>query len=687
MSKDYLLEVGMEEIPARFLLSLMQQLKQRVGQFLDTERIKYDSIQAYATPRRLAVLVEGIADKQSDLNETVKGPSLKVAQNEAGEWSKAALGFMRGQKATEADIIVENDYIFVEKHVEGEPVETVLPKIVSILKQMNFPVTMHWSDQPTAFIRPIHWMVSLLNEQVIPFEFVGITADRVTRGHRFLGEEIALETATHYAEKLKGQAVIAGFAERRDLIRQQIEMLALQNNWNVPISDDLLEEVTALVEWPTAFYGEFEAEYLKLPRMILITAMRDHQRYFYAEDLETGELLPIFISVRNGNDQHIDNVIKGNKKVLKARLEDGLFFYEDDLKQNLDFFVEKLAHVNEHVKVGSLAEKQIRVTALLDAINQSFIESGLEGSVFETAKEAAAIYKFDLMTQTVGEFAELQGQMGQLYAENFGLSNSVAEAIGSQYLPVTSGGELPETEAGALLALADKLDTLFNYFRIDMIPTGSADPYALRRQAMGLVEIIFSRQWRIDLLPLLSRMTKDGNLNAEQSTLINEKLVNFIKARVQQHLEQANIDYDIIQAVLKVAHLNVYYTIEAANYLQGIKQDDANAYRAMAEALTRVVNLGVKVEEAAAIDTTLAQTTSESLLLEELTALSAHQLDSAAAYSQQFLNLVTPISNYFEENMVNADDEAIKRNRQATMKVLTQAICQMMDPRELISKF
>lgn len=687
MSKHYLLEVGMEEIPARFLLSLMEQLKQRVGQFLNTERIEYETLHSYATPRRLAVLVEGIAGKQSDLNETVKGPSLKVAQNEAGEWTKAALGFMRGQKATEADIIVENDYIFVKKHVEGEAVETVLPNIISVLKQMNFPVTMHWSDQPTSFIRPIHWMVSLLDDQVIPFEFVGVTADRVTRGHRFLGEEVAIEFAAEYAEKLKGQAVIANFDDRRDLIRQQIEMLALQHDWQVPINDDLLEEVTAIVEWPTAFYGDFEIEYLKLPRMILITAMRDHQRYFYAEDRRTGELLPIFISVRNGNDEYIENVVKGNKKVLKARLEDGLFFYQDDLNQTLDFFVEKLAKVNEHVKIGSMAEKQIRVSSLIDAANQTFTEWGLDGSVFETAKEAAAIYKFDLMTQTVSEFAELQGQMGQLYAEHFGLPSSVAEAIGSQYLPVTSGGALPATEAGALLAVADKLDTLFNYFRIDMIPTGSADPYALRRQAMGMVEIIFSRQWRIDLLPLLTRMTEEGNLNEEQTHLINEKLVNFIKARVQQHLEQDDIDYDIIQAVLKVAHLNVYYMIEAANHLQAIKQDEADTYRAMAEALTRVVNLGVKVEGTAAIDSTLAQTPSETFLLEELTALSAHQLDSAASYSQQFLKLVTPISNYFEENMVNAEDEAIKRNRQATMKVLTQAICQMMDPRELISKF
>lgn len=682
MAKQYLLEVGLEEVPARFLLSLSEQLKDRMATFLTEERIAFSRINTYATPRRLALIVEDIAAKQDDLNERVKGPSIKVAKDDSGAWSKAAQGFARGQKATTDDLILVDDYIFVDKFVAGASTETVLSNVGTILKQMTFPVAMHWSNVTTPFIRPIHWLVSLLDAQVIPFEFVGIKANNMTKGHRFLGQEVQINHPNEYVNKLKEQFVLADFNERRTLIREQVEAIANEKKWNVPIDDKLLEEVTAIIEWPTAFYGEFEADYLDVPESVLITAMRDHQRYFYALSKETEELLPVFISVRNGNAEHIENVIKGNRKVLKARLEDALFFYREDLSHDLDYYLEKLSMVNEHVKIGSFAQKQDRVVKGVEQLSNILTPNYVTLDDTNTAVRAAQIYKFDLLTQTVGEFDELQGQLGQIYAIHFGETPAVGAAIGTQYLPVTSGGTLPDTTAGAMLAVVDKLDTLVNYFNIKLIPTGSNDPHALRRKALGIVEIILKEAWNFDLIEMLEKMSVENQTEDWLETKV--KLVNFIKARVQQHLETANIDHDIIQAVSKVSHLNVYYIVESAQELQSLKNTRASDYRLMVEAMSRVVNLGSKVTDTLEVNLALAETASETNLLNALKNLTANAPQEIVT---QILSLVTVINEYFEHNMVNAEDEQLKLNRQATMKVLTDFITQMVDPRELISKF
>lgn len=679
MTKQYLLEIGLEEVPARFLVSLSEQLKERVGAFLTEERITFDQISNYATPRRLAVIVDGISEKQADLNERVKGPSVKVAKDETGAWSKAAQGFARGQKATTDDLLIEGDYVFLDKFVAGSSVESVLANLPTVFKKMTFPVSMHWSDVTTPFIRPIHWLVSLLDNKIIPFEFVDIKASNVTKGHRFLGHDVELSHASDYLDKLKEQFVLADFDERQALIRKQVEAIADENSWIVPIDDALLEEVTAIVEWPTAFFGEFEEEYLEVPESVLITAMRDHQRYFYAMSKETGRLLPVFISVRNGNAEHIENVIKGNRKVLKARLEDALFFYQEDLSHDLSYYLEKLSTVNEHVKIGSLAQKQTRVGKGIQLLGKIL---GVNDETIAIGKRAAEIYKFDLLTQTVGEFDELQGKLGEIYASYFGKSKEVAAAIGTQYLPITSGGDLPDTPAGAMLALVDKLDTLANYFNIQLIPTGSNDPHASRRKALGIVEIILNQKWNFDLNDLLNNVSLENQ--SEDWMNLKEKLVNFIKARVQQHLETDQIDHDIIQAVLKVSHLNVYYIVDSAHQLQELKDTQASDYRMLVEAMTRVVNLGSKVEESHEVKLNLAETESEKELLESLETLTATSPKEILA---QLSDLVEIINNYFEYNMVNAEDEQLRTNRQATMKVLTQFITQMVDPRELISKF
>ena len=679
---EFLLEIGMEEIPARFLLDLSQQLEKRVADFLAEERLAYESLSAYATPRRLAVLVHGLAERSQDVSTKAKGPSLKIAKDAEGNWTKAALGFIKGQGASQEDVIVESikgeDYIFVNKHLPGQAADQVLSGLNRVLEAMTFPVTMTWHDYEIPFIRPVHWIVALLDQELVPLEFVGVKSDRISRGHRFLGHDVTLAKATDYVEALREQHVLVDFEERRANIRQQLADLASAQGWQVPVDEDLLEEVTAIVEWPTVFYGDFEDKYLSVPHCVLITAMRDHQRYFYALDAK-GELLPVFISVRNGNDQHLANVVKGNQKVLRARLEDALFFYQEDLKHDLNFFVDKLANVNEHFKLGTLADKQARVGALISQLQGDL---NLDQASYEAALRASQIYKFDLMTQVVGEFDELQGQIGEIYARHYGEEALVAQAIGTQYLPTTSGGALPNQDAGALLALADKLDTLFQYFKVGLIPTGSNDPYALRRTAMGIVEILLDRGWDLDLLPVFKQLVEAHEGDQE----LLKQLVDFVWARVAVHLRNQSVDMDQIQGIGAANHLEVGKANYVAHFLKTHKDKNPTAYKRFLEAITRVVNLGAKVQEEAQLNLDLAQTDSEAKLLEAAAKIDQYKISVDALY-MYLDNLVPVIEAYFDDNKVNADDETIRVNRLATLKVLTEAVLELFDSRLLINKF
>lgn len=679
---EFLLEIGMEEIPARFLLDLSQQLEKRVADFLAEERLAYESLSAYATPRRLAVLVHGLAERSEDVSTKAKGPSLKIAKDAEGNWTKAALGFIKGQGASQEDVIVESikgeDYIFVNKHLPGQAADQVLSGLNRVLEAMTFPVTMTWHDYEIPFIRPVHWIVALLDQELVPLEFVGVKSDRISRGHRFLGHDVTLAKATDYVEALREQHVLVDFEERRANIRQQLADLASAQGWQVPVDEDLLEEVTAIVEWPTVFYGDFEEKYLSVPHCVLITAMRDHQRYFYALDAK-GELLPVFISVRNGNDQHLANVVKGNQKVLRARLEDALFFYQEDLKHDLNFFVGKLANVNEHFKLGTLADKQVRVGALISQLQGDL---SLDHASYEAALRASQIYKFDLMTQVVGEFDELQGQIGEIYARHYGEEALVAQAIGTQYLPTTSGGALPNQDASALLALADKLDTLFQYFKVGLIPTGSNDPYALRRTAMGIVEILLDRGWELDLLPVFKHLVEAHEGDQE----LLKQLSDFVWARVAVHLRNQSVDMDQIQGIGAAKHLEVGKANYVAHFLKTHKDKNPTAYKRFLEAITRVVNLGAKVQEEAQLNLDLAQTDSEAKLLEAAAKIDQYKISVDALY-MYLDNLVPVIEAYFDDNKVNADDETIRVNRLATLKVLTEAVLELFDSRLLINKF
>lgn len=678
MTHTYLLEIGLEEVPARFLKAIEAQLVERVENFLKSERLDYQTICSFSTPRRFAVMVEGLVDQQPDQKEKLRGPSLKIAKLE-DEWTKAAEGFVKGQGLSTNDIFVEDikgePYIFVERFIPGKATKEILPEIVSVLKAMQFPVSMTWNTLHTPYIRPIHWIVSLLDSEIVPFEFLNIKADRITQGHRFLGQEVKLNTASDYEEALHAQYVIADFDKRQQKISEQITQLAKDHQWVVPIDEDLLEEVTAIVEWPTAFYGDFEEKYLRVPAPVLITAMKDHQRYFYVLN-QAGELQPYFISVRNGNSHAIENVIRGNQKVLKARLEDALFFYEDDLSRSLAYFIDKLSHVKEHAKIGSYIQKQERVALIIERLAQLTNEQ----TAAEIAIKAAHLYKFDLMTQVVNEFDELQGVMGGIYAKAFGIDEEVALAISEQYLP-NSDHQLPSTTASSLLAFSDKLDTILQFFNHGMIPTGSSDPFALRRATFGMIEIALSEQWDFSLDELFELVATQESFDSELHT----SLVNFVKARLQLMLNQKEIDNDIIQSDLKSKGMNILKTFNIAQSLMEYKNSQPQEYSRLVEALSRVVNLGVAVDEELMIDASLSQSESEKKLIQSVFEL--HSQSDAAEPLKSLISLVEPISTYFEENMVNHEDEVIKQNRLATLARLTHYILEEFDPRELISKF
>ena len=488
--KDLLLEIGLEEVPARFILDAADQLSSKVKELLESHHIEFGAIHSFSTPRRLAVLVEDVNEKQNDLHEEVKGPAKKIAMDENGNWTKAAVGFTKGQGKTVDDIYFKDikgvEYVFVKKHIEGRPTKEVLKNLNQVITGISFPINMRWKDYDLRYIRPIRWLVALFGAEVIDLEITGVKSGNVTYGHRFLGGKITIDKPEDYREKLKSDFVIADYEERRSKITEQIKQLEKEHQWSVPVDPALLEEVTNLVEYPTVLYGSFDEKYLQLPKDVLITTMKEHQRYFPVED-QKGNILNYFITVRNGNAHALDIVRRGNEKVIRARLQDAVFFYEEDQKLSIDENLDRLYKVVYHDEIGSYEEKINRIQSLT-----RYVLSQLPFSeeVKSDALRAAQICKFDLVTQMVNEFPELQGIMGEEYARIAGEKDTVAKAINEHYMPKHAEGELPESDAGAVVSIADKLDTIASFFAINMIPSGSQDPYGLRRQATGIVKIL-----------------------------------------------------------------------------------------------------------------------------------------------------------------------------------------------------
>ena len=689
MTQSLLLEIGLEELPAQYVRTSSEQLAKRVEDFFNDENLAFESVEAFATPRRLAVRVNGLVEEQADREEIFKGPSLAIAKKD-GAWTKAAEGFVRGKGLTTDDIYVEEvngvEYIHVKQHIAGKSTKEVVKNLSSVITDMKFPVTMRWAAHTFEYLRPIHWIVALYGNEVI--EEIGVLdvkAGRVSRGHRFLGKDATIESPESYEKALAEQFVIVNQDERKALVRKQIEELAAKNNWIIPIDEDLLEEVSSILEYPTAFAGTFDEKYLVVPEPVLVTSMKEHQRYFVVYNQEK-QLLPFFVSVRNGNDYMIENVAKGNQKVLTARLEDALFFYEEDLKIPMTTFLKKLETLNFHAKIGSMTEKMDRVQLLVGRIAK---ELNLASDVVVTAQRAASIYKFDLVTNMVGEFPELQGIMGEIYALKQGETPEVAKAIREHYMPTSADGELPSSLPGALLAVADKLDTFLSFTAAGMLPTGSNDPYALRRQVMGLVQILAAFDWNIeieDFTKLLLGLDYAEFLSGKEDE-VETFILSFIRERVAQRIATITKRHDIIDAVVNSNTSSVPEQLKAAKVLSNVSESEE--FKGITEALNRVINISAKAQEDASgeISDERLETESERTLVKAIKELhsKAQTLTPEELYS--YLEAMAPkINDFFNENMVMVDDEATRRNRLKFLGLLSQIILDFADFTSLIVK-
>ncbi|MFD1471249.1 glycine--tRNA ligase subunit beta [Companilactobacillus mishanensis] len=689
MTKNYLLEIGLEEMPAHVVTNSINQLAQKTAKFLKDNRISFSEIDKYSTPRRLAIIVKDMDEKQKDIDIKAKGPSKKIAQDADGNWTKAAQGFARGQGMTAGDIFFEElkgvEYAYIQKHETGKDVADVLKDITEVITSLTFPTRMRWANFDFEYIRPIHWLVSLLDSQEVPIKILDVDSGRMTRGHRFLGEDVEIDNVRDYVDDLRGQFVLVDAKERKDLISSQIETIAQDNDWVVDVDPDLLEEVNNLVEYPTTFHGKFDRKYLEIPEEVLITSMKDNQRYFYVRN-KSGELEPDFISVRNGNSEHLENVIQGNEKVLVARLEDADFFFKEDQSKTIQDYVNKLKTVNFHVKIGTMYEKMQRVHQISDHLATLF---GLSDQERKDLLRASDIYKFDLVTSMVDEFPELQGVMGEKYASIMGETNGVAKAVREHYMPISAEGDLPSTKVGATLAIANKLDSLITFYAVGLIPSGSNDPYALRRQAYGIVRILDDNNWSMNLNDLqdfiAANLKVPDNLNLSEHS---DELIQFMIDRVRQLLNTTSIKNDIIDAVTSGSNIDPVAMVDTAKVLQSHSAD--LEFKAVIEALGRVVNLaqkaGFKYSDELKMDDSLFENPSEKSLNEKVAAIYTSQPDSAEKLYDRLAALKESINSYFEENMIMDKDEKIKNNRLTQLVITNHLIAKLGDLSKIVVK-
>ncbi|RFU65742.1 glycine--tRNA ligase subunit beta [Peribacillus glennii] len=678
MSKrDLLLEIGLEEMPARYVTSSMVQLAEKIEKWLTDKSIDFGAVQLFSTPRRLAVRIKDTAEAQNDINEEAKGPARKIAQDENGNWSKAALGFTRGQGVSVDDIYFKEvggiEYVYVDKFIKGQPTISLLPELKDIITGMSFPKNMRWANQDLRYIRPIKWIIALFGDDVIPFGITHVSSGNETRGHRFLGRDAVIKTPEQYESVLLEQFVVADPEKRRNMILSGIEKLEKDQDWAIPVDEDLLEEVNNLVEYPTVLFGRFEEEFLQLPQEVLITSMKEHQRYFPVKDRD-GNLLPFFVTVRNGDDRYLEKVSKGNEKVLRARLSDASFFYKEDQKRDIGTTLKKLDNIVYHEEIGTLAEKTIRVQKLTGELSSALRLNENEAKI--TAR-AAKIAKFDLVTHMVYEFPELQGYMGEKYALLMGEPKEVAAAINEHYMPRHADDSIPPSDPGAILSVAEKMDTIVAFFAIGVIPTGSQDPYALRRQASGIVQILAEKKWDITLEEIIAASLEEiearGILKRDRTETLAD-LVQFFKARVKHLLNEMGIRYDLIDSILENQIGNVASLAERAAVLDAKKQ--MAGFKESLEALSRVMNIAVKCENKADVSPSLFENESEAALYDKYQSVLT-DYRTASNETDKFELLVsmkTEIENYFEHTMVMAEDQKLRSNRLSLMKEISELI-------------
>jgi glycyl-tRNA synthetase beta chain len=687
----FLLEVGTEELPARFVDSAIAQWRSRIPIALAEHHLTSEHIAVYGTPRRLAILIDGLPERQPDQAVEYKGPSVQAAYKE-GKPTKALEGFARSRNVALADLEIRStdkgDFVFVQQTISGRPtadilVEQIPPWILGI----EGPRLMRWGDGDIRFSRPIHWIVALLDRQVLPLELqnssIVIKSGRTSRGHRVLHpHDIEIDQATDYLSCLRQACIEADPEQRKTLIQDQIQAIAKKIKGTADISTALLQEVVQLVEWPSAIVGNFDAEFLQLPPEVTTTVMVSHQRYFpVRKSLTSTALLPYFITISNGDPAKADIIVAGNERVIRARLADGQFFYQADLVHPLEHYLPKLEQVTFQESLGSMRAKTDRIGDIATLIATQLQCSKAEST---TIQRAALLCKADLVTQMVGEFPELQGIMGEKYALASGETQAVATAIAEHYLPKGAGDQRPQTMPGQIVGIADRVDTLVSIFALGLLPTGSSDPFALRRSANAIINIIWDANLPLDLFELFQR-------TVEQFTNVYEKakpeqlfqqLQDFLVQRLRSLLEEHAIDYDLMNAVLgdndaeytERALRQVLDVRDRAQFLQTIRRD--GRLDAIYETINRASKLSEKgdlattqLDPTSVVQPALFQKVSEQAFYDALLKLNTQIRGAQTEYDTlvQALSEVAPVvSDFFDgpdSVLVMDPDPAIKQNR------------------------
>ena len=662
MAKNLLFEIGAEEIPAGFMPNILGQLKTLAETKLNDAHLPFESIATYGTPRRLALIVKGLADTSAEISERHKGPSASIAYDADGNPTKAAIGFARGKGLDVADLVVEDGYIYAETKTAGVPAKDIVTDMLpQLITGLNFPKSMHWGNLDAKFVRPVRWLVALLDEEVIPVEFATVKSGNVTRGHRFLGaDEITIKNAASYVDTLKENFVMVDQDARRELISKQLHDIAASKNASIVWDDDLLEEINYLVEWPTALCGGFEESYLALPDAAIITPMKDHQRYFPLVD-QDGKLLPMFLTVRNGSDHSIEVVQAGNERVLRARLDDAKFFFNEDRKKPLIDRQDGLTKIVFQEGLGNLADKTERLLTLGRVFSE---ECELHEDARVVLERATELAKTDLTTGMVTEFTELQGVMGKEYALLDGESPEVAEAIFEQYLPRFAGDVLPQTEAGKVLSIIDKIDNIVATFSRGLIPTGSQDPYALRRQTIGILNILLNSEWNISLRPIIVESMNLLNVPADKQDELLGQVEEFITLRLKNIFLDREVPHHVIDLLLSNNELSV---ADAEGLVKALLANRIDENVELVQAFTRMYNL-VKDVTYTGVDESLLKEDAERALYEAATKASEASIDAWDNNDYDAVvavpaTLVPTINTFFEDVMVMDKDEAIKANR------------------------
>ncbi|MDY5329932.1 MAG: glycine--tRNA ligase subunit beta [Anaerovibrio sp.] len=679
MSKTLLLEIGTEEVPAHVMPGILSQLKENAAKTFEELRIEYKNIKTLGTPRRSALLVEGLAEQQADLSKENRGPAVNIAFDADGNPTKAAQGFARGQGVKPEELVTKDGYVYAMVHEKGgQTVDLLGDTLKSLVDGLNFPNNMHWADLDYKFIRPLRWLVALYGQDVIDFEVANVKSGRTSRGHRFLSEgDFEIANAEDYVEACRKASIIVDQNERCEMIRQQIAEVAAANGGQAEVNEDLLEEVLYLVEYPTALCGKFDEKYLALPAEAVITPMRDHQRYFPV--LKDGQLLPLFITIRNGGKEHLETVQHGNERVLRARLEDAQFFFDEDRKKTLEQHGEKLKTVVFQDGLGTIYDKALRLEVLAGYIADAI---GANEQDKKDAVRAAKLAKADLVTGMVTEFTELQGVMGREYALLDGETKAVAQAIDEHYMPRFAGDSQPASVAGRIVSLADKIDTIVGTFSRGLIPTGSQDPFALRRQALGIVNMLKEAQYHISLSQLVAKAMELLNIaDAGQQAKLQNDVADFMKLRLKNVLADAGIRYDVVDAVFVTVDdiYGVFLRAQAVN--EAVKQDMEKTI----QAFVRTGNIARKAEDVqAAVETDLLAEQVEKDLCKAYEAAASKvereiEAQDYAGAIATLSQLAAPIDAFFDGVMVMDKDEKIKNNRLGLLKLVDNLICQVAD--------